>query len=332
MRILKKDMRHGTIILRPENLDDLWHLEKVLEQKDLVRASTWRRVTLKRGEDIVKADRKPVTLTVEAEKIGFHETGVLRVTGKIKEGPEDMSGYHTIEIEPGLDLTITKEWKREQLDRLERAKIKEPLLYICVIDRDGVDFGGLKASGLEMLGSIRFRKVFGQESREEFYDEVMKHLSRQENYERIIIAGPGFEADNLLKHIRGRDPKLAARITLEKSSETGRTGIQEVIKTSADKVLEKARVTRETRVVEGFLAEVAKDGMAVYGKKETQAAAAAGAVETLIVSEELVRESEGLMEMAEKTGASIMIISSSHEAGEKLLSLGGVGGILRYKA
>ncbi|MEE9406200.1 MAG: mRNA surveillance protein pelota [Candidatus Aenigmarchaeota archaeon] len=331
MRILKKDMRHGVISLRPETLDDLWHLEKVLEPGDMVRARTMRKITLKRGEEIVKGERKPVTLTVEAEKIGFHETGRLRITGRIRGGPEDMSGYHTIEVEPGNELTVTKEWKRDQLDRLERAKVKEPLLYICVIDREGADFGGLKASGLEMLGSIRFRKVMGEEKREGFYDDVMKHLSKQDKYERIILAGPGFEGENLFRRIKEKEPKLAKRISLEKASNTGRTGIQEVIKTSADKVLEGTRVSRETKLVEKLLEEIGKDGMAVYGKKETQAAVAAGAVETLLVSETMVRVSEGMMDLAEKTGAKVMIISASHEAGEKFLSLGGVGGILRYR-
>ncbi len=329
MRILKKDMRHGVISLMPETLDDLWHLEKVLEPGDMVRARTMRKITLKRGEEIVKGERKPVTLTVEAEKIGFHETGRLRITGRIRGGTE--SGYHTIEVEPGKELTVTKEWKRDQLDRLERAKVKEPLLYICVIDREGADFGGLKASGLEMLGSIRFRKVMGEEKREGFYDDVMKHLSKQDKYERIILAGPGFEGENLFRRIKEKEPKLAKRISLEKASNTGRTGLQEVIKTSADKVLESTRVSRETRMVEKLLEEMGRNGMAVYGKKETQAAVAAGAVETLLVSETMVRESEGMMDLAEKTGAKVMIISASHEAGEKFLSLGGVGGILRYR-
>ena len=297
MRILKKDMRHGVISLMPETLDDLWHLEKVLEPGDMVRARTMRKITLKRGEEIVKGERKPVTLTVEAEKIGFHETGRLRITGRIRGGTE--SGYHTIEVEPGKELTVTKEWKRDQLDRLERAKVKEPLLYICVIDREGADFGGLKASGLEMLGSIRFRKVMGEEKREGFYDDVMKHLSKQDKYERIILAGPGFEGENLFRRIKEKEPKLAKRISLEKASNTGRTGLQEVIKTSADKVLESTRVSRETRMVEKLLEEMGRNGMAVYGKKETQAAVAAGAVETLLVSETMVRESEGMMDLAE---------------------------------
>lgn len=332
MRIVRKDMKHGTMTLQPETLDDLWHLEKVLEPGDMVRARTFRKVTLKRGEEIVKGERKPVTLSVEAEKVGFHETGVLRVTGKIRAGPEEMSGYHTIEVQPGTDVTITKEWKRDQLDRIERARVKEPLLYICVIDREGADFGALKASGVEMMGSIRFRKVMGEERRDEFHDDVISNLKRQDKYERIILAGPGFEAENLFRRIREKDKGLAARISLEKCSDTGRSGIQEVIKLSADKVLEKTRVSKETRMVERLMEEIGKDGMAVYGKNETQAAVAAGAVETLLVSESMVRECEAMMDMAEKVKSVIIIISVSHDAGERFLSLGGVGGILRYRA
>lgn len=329
MRILKKDMRHGVLVVQPENLDDLWHLEKVLEPGDMVMARTMRKATVRRGEEIVKGEKKPVTLSVEAEKVAFHETGRLRITGRIRAGPD--SGYHTIEAEPGTRLTITKEWKRDQLQRLEDAKVKEPLLYICAIDRDGADFGILKASGLEMAGSIRFSKVMGEESREAFYDRVAEHLKKQGECERILLAGPGFEAENILRRIKEKHHGLAGRISLEKSSSTGRTGIQEVIKTSADKVLERSRVSRETRAVEGLMEEIGKDGLAVYGKKETQSAVVIGAVERLLVSEAMVRECEGMMDTAEKVKTDIMVISASHEAGERFLSLGGVGGILRYR-
>jgi protein pelota len=335
MQIVKKDLKKGVIALKLQTLDDLWHLEKVIEPGDMVRAKTTRRLTLKRGEDIVKAERKPVTLTVAVEKVSFHETGRLRAGGKISEGPEDMSGSHTIDLKPDMTVTVTKKaWKPQHMDRLERAKVKEPLLFICVVDRERADFGGLKASGLEMLGSKSFRKVKKgeeEEKRESWHREIMDHLAKQEKYQRIILAGPGFEAENIYGFIQHKDPGLYGRIALEKASVTGRAGLQEVIKRSADKVLANTRVARETKAVEDLMAEIGRDGLAVYGKKETRHAAEMGAVETLLVSEQAVRDHEPLIDMVEKQKGKVMILSSSHEAGERFVSLGGIAGFLRFR-
>ena len=43
MRVIHKDMKHGKIKLVPETLDDLWHLNHLIEEGDLVTALTWRR-------------------------------------------------------------------------------------------------------------------------------------------------------------------------------------------------------------------------------------------------------------------------------------------------
>lgn len=333
MQVLKQDRRKGFIRLRVQNLDDLWHLEKILEPGDLVRARTFRKATLKRGEEIIKGERKPVTLTVRAEKIGFHkETGKLRVTGVIEEGPEDMErGHHTIQVEPGLEITVTKEWKRHHLERLKRAGVQEPLLFICMIDRDGADFAALRASGTEFLGSKKFRKVKGQEDRDGFYQEIGEHLARQKGYRALIVAGPGFERENFLGYLKKRMPELAREIVLEHANETGQTGVQEVIKKSANRILTDTRLARETRLVEKLLEEMGKDGMAVYGKKETQKAADTGAIETALVSDRMVPEFESLLDLVEKQAGKVVVISSSHEAGEKFLSLGGIAGFLRFR-
>ena len=59
----------------------------------------------------------------------------------------------------------------------------------------------------------------------------------------------------------------------------------------------------------------------------------AGAIETLLVTDKLVRtkKADGLLEKAKKTKSKFIIISTVHEAGKKLEGLGGVGALLRYK-
>jgi len=92
-----------------------------------------------------------------------------------------------------------------------------------------------------------------------------------------------------------------------------------------------SRISTETRIVEDFLGELAKDGLVSYGKDEIEKAVNLGAVEKLLVSEKIIRKNEKLMEKAEKNGAEIVVISEVHESGQKLSRLGGLAAFLRFK-
>lgn len=336
MKIIYKNLKTGTLKLKTESPEDPWHLGKVLEKGDFVTARTGRRKTFKRGNEIVRGERVQVTLTIELEH-SVLEAGQLRLRGRIISGPKDieLASYHSISIEPYMEVKIRKErWRKDQLDRLRRAGVKEPLLFVCVLDREEADFASLKETGLDMLGSIRASKTLGMEDdRSEYYAEIAKLLEDEtKTHSAIIVAGPGFEKENLLNYVKARFSRLVKHISVENASHVGKAGIQEVIKTSANRILKQTRVARETELVERFLEFMGKNGLVTYGKDEVRKAALAGAVETLLVSEEMVPENEGMMNAVEGMRGSIMIITSNHEAGERFLYLGGVGAFLRYKA
>ncbi len=339
MQVLKTDLRHGIIRLKTENPDDLWHLEKMLEKGDLVTSRTLRKTTVKRGQEVDSGDRKPVTLTISLEKVEYHkDIHVLRLSGKITEGPEDIqiASYHTLSIDTDTVLTIHKaKWKSFHLDRLRKARQRRPLLFICSLDREEAEFAGLTESGIEWSGSITARKtgqkVGKQERGGEYFQEILKTLEAKTAYEAIVLAGPGFEKDNLLKFIHERSPELARKILVEKTSSAGRRGIQELIQTSANKLLKETRVAKETELVEGLLMEIGREGPVVYGKKETEHALRMGAVEKLLVSEEKIKDYESLLDQAESLHTEIVIISGEHESGERFLGIGGIGGFLRFR-
>jgi protein pelota len=339
MQVLKTDLRHGVIRLRTENPDDLWHLEKMLEKGDLVTCRTLRKTSVKRGSEVGEGDRKPVTLTISLEKTEYHkDIKVLRLGGKITEGPVDIqiASYHTLSVDTDTVLTIQKaRWKQFQLDRLRKARQRRPLLFICSLDREEAEFAGLTESGIEWSGSIQARKtgqrVGKQERGGDYFQEILKTLEAKSSYEAIVLAGPGFEKDNLLKFIQQSRPELARKILLEKTSSAGRRGIQEVIQASAHRLLKETRVAKETELVESLLMEIGREGLVVYGKKETEHALMMGAMERLLVSEEKIHDYEGILDEAEKLHTEIVVISSEHESGEKFLSLGGIGGFLRFK-
>jgi protein pelota len=330
------DMKSGDVRVRTETLDDLWHLEKVIEKGDLLTSRTLRKTNIKRGSEIREGDRKPLTLTVGLEKMELHPgSHALRLTGPVVAGPEgkvQLGSYHTLSIGIRDSLTIRKEaWKGYQLDRLKRARFKKSLLLICALDRDDASFAALKESGIEHLAEIRANKTKDSDSLEGYHKEILSYLKGKPDVQTIVLAGPGFERENLLRFIKGKDPELGRKVVLEHTNSTGRAGVTEVVRSSANRILKETRVARETELVEGFLEKINKEGLATYGKKQVGDALKLGAVEVLIVSEGKVRELEGLMNQTEKQRGRVALIGSDHEAGERFLSLGGVGAMLRYR-
>lgn len=327
----KKEKIAKLIVETPE---DLWHIHKVLSKGDLITSRTFRKTAIKRGKEFVEGRREPMVLTIEVEKTEYRkETHTLKILGKIVSGPENIQigSHHSINIEIGNNLTVKKDWKNYQIERLKKAGTAKRSVFICLIDRDGADFALLKESGIEFKGSKSFKKKSWykqEEKRDEFYKEIVSVLKEQK---AIVLAGPGFERENLLKYIKESDKELAKRIIIEHASERGRSGVREILRKSASRILKETRIAEESEIVEKFLDEVKKSGLAVYGKKETEQAVEMGAVKELLVSDEKVEEFERILDKAEKQHAKIFIISSGHDAGEQFLDFGGIGGLLRYR-
>ena len=135
MNILKKDIKKGIVKLRVENLDDLWYLSYLLDKGNFVKGQTQRKIKV--GDNQTKQIKKTVFLKIQVDKIEFHKySDVLRISGTIAEGPEDIprGSYHTINAEVNAIITIEKEkFLKYQLEKLEEASnIKLPLSLIHI--------------------------------------------------------------------------------------------------------------------------------------------------------------------------------------------------------
>jgi len=327
VRIIKYDKKTGELRLKPESLDDLFHLNLLLSNGDLVSGRTARRVTIKRGDIFERGEKRPVTLTVRAETIGFAESsGKLRVTGEIVRGT-DVGKHHTIEMKPGTIVTIQKKWRQYELRRLNQLQEKPPKLLICVIDDTGADFAML-TDRLKYLTRIKgvTGKSYGEADKTEYLKSVIAYIEKYDCSK--VVAGPGFTKEDIVSRLREK----GIEVYQDSVAHTGKTGINELIKRGiVDRVVKDSRVSEETHLVEKFLEELSKDGKAVYGIRAITKAVDMGAVETLLVSDKLLRKLEPVMTKAEQMKTRVAIISSDHESGEKLYNLGGVAGILRYK-
>src|SRR5438132_262529 len=113
----------------------------------------------------------------------------------------------------------------------------------------------------------------------------------------------------------------------------GMQGIQEALKAGVGaKVCGESGVGYETALVEKLLEALATDRPNAYGPAEVQEAADAGAIETLLVSDAVVRNPgiEEVMRVVESARGTVVLVSRHHEAGQKLEALGGIAALLRF--
>jgi peptide chain release factor subunit 1 len=105
--------------------------------------------------------------------------------------------------------------------------------------------------------------------------------------EGVVLGGPGHTKEEFLKGDYLNHEIKKKVITTVDTSYTGEFGIREVIDKSMD-VLNEIDVMREKKLVQRFLHElVSDDGLASYGEKEVRNNLQMGAVEILLLSEDM---------------------------------------------
>jgi len=157
----------------------------------------------------------------------------------------------------------------------------------------------------------------------------------------IVILGPGFVKNDFAKYVREKATEIADSIVDVKGvNSAGVAGIQEALRSGVlGKTLKNIRIADETRLVEEVLARLGRSATDVtYGRNEVARATEYGAVERLLVADTMLREAsdqerttiENIMRSVETKGGQVTVISTEHEAGVKLQSLGGIASILRF--
>ncbi|HLC72960.1 MAG TPA: mRNA surveillance protein pelota [Candidatus Nanoarchaeia archaeon] len=354
MRILKDIRKRGEILLKVTTLDDLWYLSQVLEKNDLVTGDTVRKIKLGSSEEgkthVVK---KHARITIQTEKVEFHKyTNALRISGKITDGPEDVQRgvFHTINVEENDTLQIVKEhWHNYQLEKLKEAcREKLPKILICVLERKEVSFALLKRYGYDYIsdfeGEVQEKAYPTVKKDVTFYADIVKRLQEYDQrykLDKIIIASPAFWKEEFNKEFSKKAPELKNKVLYTVCHTTGKNAMHEVLKSDEiKKALKDERIIEEIQLVEEVFKEISKEGNAVYGFKEVQDAADAGAIKVLVVTDELIRQLrqaeeyqklDRIMKTVEATGGQIHIITTEHQAGQELQGMTGIAALLRYK-
>jgi protein pelota len=334
----------------PESLDDLWHLQFVLEPGDRVSGDTTRRI--QRNDDQMRdtgGEREHLWVEIAVDDVEFAKfANRLRIGGEIVDcSREDQLGYHhTLNVEERSEISVTKVWQTDQLERLQEAveasenadvaiaTVEEGEAYVHTVAQYGVEE---RAAITAPTGKGEFARP-----REELFSELGEVLARMD-VEAIILAGPGFTKQDALDYIQENHRELSGKIQTVDTASVGDRGVHEVLKRGAvDRVQAETRIAREATLIDDLMENIAQGSKAAYGIDEVSKAAEYGAVETLLVLDERLRQEragEGdwdvdaneLVTAVERQGGEVTVFSGEFDPGQQLRNLGGVAAILRYR-
>jgi stalled ribosome rescue protein Dom34 len=121
----------------------------------------------------------------------------------------------------------------------------------------------------------------------------------------------------------------------------GRAAANEVLRENlAGKILSEHRMVKEIRLLEEAWQRLSTNGAVAYGEVDLAKAVDEGAVETLLISADTLREDGAsclgrpwseIAETVERFSGTVVQCSNDHDAGEQLLGFGGAMALLRYK-
>jgi protein pelota len=350
------NLKKGFVKIIPETFDDLWHLYNIIYKGDEVYAYTKREI--KPDEKYARprrGQRVPVFLGVRVEKIAWDKLlGRLRVHGTICKAPEivPIGAHHTLNIALNKPLTIVKrkKWARHHVERLERAsKTSEKPITIVAIDDEGYGIAMTTQYGVEVKVEERIKLPGKLEAEKrstaikEYFRRVLSSLRQvwTATGSPIAIIGVGFVKNDFAKFLESEAADVAKSVVDVKGVNNGGVaGIYEALRSGVLlKAMKHLRIVEETEIVEEVLKRLGKgESNVTYGLEEVKKAAELGAIEKLVLADTMLRETsdekrlllEDLMKTVEQKGGKIMIVSTEHEAGAKLIALGGVVALFRF--
>ncbi|MFP4118953.1 MAG: peptide chain release factor aRF-1 [Candidatus Woesearchaeota archaeon] len=187
--------------------------------------------------------------------------------------------------------------------------------------------GGQSAQRFERLregAAIDFYKRIAHHMKEEF-------LENQTEIQGIIIGGPGPTKFNFAEGNYITDQLKRKILAIKDLSYTSEFGLHELLEKSED-ILAEEEVVQEKQIMQRFFEKLAKDANTVaYGYDDVKKLTAMGAVDTILISEDLDEHLiEELEQEAGNVSTSVEIISTETREGVQLRDMGRVAALLRY--
>ncbi|KAF6139439.1 hypothetical protein GIB67_026281 [Kingdonia uniflora] len=361
MKLIRNDCipnGSGTVTMVAEEPDDIWAGYNLIANGDFVSGDTTRKVlttsSLGSGEGKNKAlvARVNIKLEIKVMSTEYDKQGsVIRIKGKTTSTNAVESGaFHTLEIKLQKPFDLRKKvWNASAIDDVRRSctndskgadlavvLIQEGLANIFLVKKNVPSFctqveGGKKKSAGEL---------------KKFFEKVFVAFTRKVDIcstGRVVIAGPGSVKTEFQNYMISKAQRLERSIIAKRScvmlvdtSSGSKQSLKEVLdaptikntgKDSKDVIYKKFRDTL-----------FKNEDCACYGTKNVESAAELGAVKTLLITDETLKNHNitlrrkycNLVELVEKSGGYAHILTSTHASEKELGQMTGIAAILHY--
>jgi len=279
------------------------------------------------------------------------KNGLALFSGNISEveGKEDLQVWA---IEPPKPLKV-RVYRCDQtfvLEPLKEMLVTDEIYGLLIIERDEASIGVLEGKHIKMLqnmtsgipgktraggqSSQRFHRIRESMAKEFFKrvaEALKEHFFENKKLKGILVGGPIPTKEEFLEQGQLTTQLKDKVVAVRDLGGTGYPGLVELVNLCQDALAEQ-EVTKQKQILDEFFETLAKDPDKVsYGEAEVEERLNRGAVEKLILSNSLERQTiRDFEQLASSTSTEVHLVTNETAEGIQFDNLGGVGGILRF--
>lgn len=238
------------------------------------------------------------------------ENGVVFFAGNVseREGRPDIKIWEVVPPKT-IESRRYRCDKKFQLEPLMNMVVDDKVYGLIVADKNEAAIGYLQGNRVKTAYTLESNvpgktKAGGQSAqrfarfREEMYDTFLKNIAekvknafmsknREDKLLGIIVGGPGFTKDKLIDDGYLHQELEEKIVTRESLNYSGEDALEELVSKAEDSI-EDSKVIKEKNLVNTFFKNLKKEnGKSEYGVKQVEKALKMGAVETLLITEDV---------------------------------------------
>ena len=368
-KISNKDAS-GDLLVVPELTADIWHLYNLISPGDVVTMSTVRKVKSEGTTGTVRSTKQRLRLSVKVKEQAVYDasTSTLRISGQnvAESSFVKMGAYHTFTLGLNDSIKLSKDrWDHVHLERIRASTDvgTNASLAAVVMQQDGLGHVCLitehmtvtKAKVQTNIPKKRSDRAWSGAAQEKqvtkFYRKLYDAVAENVDFEVVkclLVGGPGFVAGDWVTWVweeakRKENKNILDnkdRFCVVKASSGHKHAIDEVLADpNIANLISDTKVARDVKVLEKFLRMLDDEpSKAWYGFKHVRYAAAQGAVDTLLITDDVIRCAETLdrrayvklVEEVQQQGGMVSTFSGMHLSGKRLQQVCGIAAVLRF--
>ncbi|KAJ4458974.1 putative Protein pelota [Paratrimastix pyriformis] len=373
MRVIRKEIERdgsGTVKLVAEEPEDMWHAYNLISAGDFVECTTLRKVANTNPNAPTTSQRVvPLRLEIQVVNVDFDSDACqMRISGPNQTPSEFVKtgAFHTLELELQKPFVIRKfEWDVFHLERIAEAcnpsksaelavvVMTEGLAHVCLITESLTHVRARVAMNIPRKNVRQGGAGSHSKAMTRFYDSLLQAMAQNINFEVakcVVLASPGFTKDDFFSYLvqqaqaneaeYGVFLRNRAKFVMAHASTGHKQALKEILADpNIARLVQDTKASGEVRALNDFYQMLSQDAeRATYGPKHVLHAAQLGAVQTLLLADNLLRNSNlatrktyvGLAQLVRDGGGEVHVFSEMHVSGEQLSQISGIAAILRF--